>query len=151
MSVCAMPPTIYTIGFAQKNAECFFNLLRDNHVCRVIDVRLNNLSQLAGFTKKDDLKFFLKELCQCDYEHRLQWAPTKDLLDCYKKKHISWNDYEVEFFKIVQRRNAMQFVDILSITNNCLLCSESKPDKCHRRLLAEYLKAMFPSLKIVHL
>lgn len=142
---------IYTIGFGQKSAKCFFGLLRDNGVRKVIDVRLNNVSQLAGFTKKKDLEFFLAEICQCDYEHIAQWAPTKELLDGYKKKQISWNDYEENFFQIMKKRDALESVDTLRISNSCLLCSEPTPERCHRRLLAELLKTKFPLLEIIHL
>ena len=102
---------IYTIGFGQKNAKCFFGLLWANGIRKVIDVRLNNVSQLAGFTKKQDLEFFLAEICQCGYEHQAQWAPTKELLDSYKKKQISWNDYEKIFLQIMKKRNVLESVD----------------------------------------
>ena len=142
---------IYTIGFGQKNAKCFFGLLWANGIRKVIDVRLNNVSQLAGFTKKQDLEFFLAEICQCGYEHQAQWAPTKELLDSYKKKQISWNDYEKIFLQIMKKRNVLESVDALCISNSCLLCSEPTPERCHRRLLAEHLKTKFPSLEIIHL
>lgn len=61
---------IFTIGFAGKSACEFFTKLKDAGVKRVIDIRLNNVSQLAGFTKKLDIEYFLKELCKIEYLHR---------------------------------------------------------------------------------
>ena len=151
MNINEISTTVYTIGFGQKSAKDFFTLLRINKVSKVIDVRLNNVSQLAGFTKKDDLAFFLKELCQCKYEHRPNWAPTKDLLDRYKSKKTSWSEYEVEFLRIIQSRNIMANIELGLVANSCLLCSEPTPEQCHRRLLAEQIRVKLPTVKIVHL
>ena len=141
----------YTIGFGGKRAEVFFNLLRKSRVHKLIDVRLNNVSQLAGFTKKADLAFFLREICQCDYEHRPNWAPTKELLDGYKSKKISWDEYMAQFSRIIQTRGIMENLELSSVVGSCLLCSEPTPEHCHRRLLAEQIKVKFPNIKIIHL
>jgi Uncharacterized conserved protein len=144
-------PTVYTIGFGKKSAKQFFTLLRANNIGKVIDVRLNNVSQLAGFSKKNDLSFFLEELCNCRYEHRPNWAPTKDLLDRYKKKRVSWAEYEMEFIRIIQDRDILNTIKLDTIVNSCLLCSEPTPEQCHRRLLAEHIQLKFPDVRIVHL
>ena len=88
---------IYTIGFTQKNAAEFFETLRRAGIRRVIDVRLNNTSQLAGFTKRDDLEYFLEQICQAAYDHQPELSPTKEILDGYKKKEIPWEEYEARF------------------------------------------------------
>ena len=144
-------PVLLTVGFTQKSAEEFFTRLRSAGVVKLLDVRLNNVSQLAGFTKKDDLRFFLKELCACEYEHRAEWAPTKDILDDYKKKRIDWPEFEVRFNALLRSRQIELGVSPSDLDRSCLLCSEASADKCHRRLIAEYLKRHVGSLRIVHL
>ena len=144
-------PRLYTIGFTKKTAETFFNLLRTNGIKKVIDVRLENTAQLAGFSKKDDLRFFLKEICQCGYEHRPNWAPTKKLLDGYKHNEIPWDEYVVQFSRIIQDRGLMENLELASLEDCCLLCSEPTPEHCHRRLLAERIKMKFPNIRIIHL
>ena len=99
--------TIYTLGFTQKNAAEFFNLIRSNGIEVLIDIRLNNKSQLAGFTKGTDLSFFLKEICNCKYQHCIEFAPTKDILDNYKKGSISWSEYEKSFIPLITQRNVV--------------------------------------------
>ncbi|MDE0250937.1 MAG: DUF488 domain-containing protein [Gammaproteobacteria bacterium] len=142
----------YTIGFTQKNAERFFSLIKDNHISRVIDVRLNNVSQLSGFAKRDDLKYFLDQLCSADYIHLQELAPTKDILDAYKKKKISWEIYEHEFLNLMARRNIERSIDKTLLDNSCLLCSEKKPHHCHRRLVVDYLNKHWESkLEVTHL
>jgi uncharacterized protein (DUF488 family) len=131
---------LYTIGFTQKGAEKFFGLLRKAQTLRIIDVRLNNVSQLAGFAKRDDLKFFAKELCGMDYIHIPDLAPTKDILEAYKKHGENWKVYEDKFLELMDRRRIESAVSPKIIDRGCLLCSEHKPDLCHRRLVAEYLK-----------
>ena len=101
---------VYTIGFTQKNARTFFNLLRENNVKKVIDIRLNNTSQLAAFAKGEDLKFFLTEFCKIDYIHDTAFAPTEVLLKGYKNKEVSWLDYEKEFSRIMERRNIKEYI-----------------------------------------
>ncbi len=130
---------INTIGFTQKSAENFFTLLRNSKTKLLIDVRINNVSQLAGFAKKNDLKFFLKELCNADYQHIPELAPTDNLLKSYKKGELSWEKYEYEFLNLMAKRNVEKLVNANLLNNSCLLCSEHKPHFCHRRLIVEYL------------
>ncbi len=103
-----------------------------------MDVRLNNVSQLAGFAKKNDLKYFLKEICNLDYAHIQDLAPTKEILDPYKKGNVSWEVYENNFLNLMAKRN-IERIDKKLLENSCLLCSEHKPHHCHRRLVIEYL------------
>lgn len=130
---------IHTIGFTQKNAEKFFTFIRVAEVKTLIDVRLNNVSQLSGFAKKDDLKFFLKELCGAGYVHLPELAPTKDILNAYKKNNISWQIYEDRFLNLMAKRNIERTLKSELFENGCLLCSEHAPHFCHRRLVVEYL------------
>ena len=130
---------IYTIGFTKKTAEQFFDCLKRSGTKRVVDVRLNNVSQLAGFTKKEDLKFFLREVCGVEYVHLAELAPTQAMLDEYKKAKGSWADYERSFLDLMERRQIERNVPRDIISNGCLLCSEEKPHHCHRRLVAEYI------------
>lgn len=133
---------IYTMGFTKKSAKDFFSLIKKNDVEMLIDVRLNNQSQLAGFTKGKDLSFFLKELCNCLYCHEIQFAPTKIILDNYKKQLISWSEYELEFKKLIIRREVSEIFKKKygNYKNVLFLCSEPTPDYCHRRLLAEFFE-----------
>jgi len=142
---------LFTIGFTKKNAQMFFSKLKKVGVKRIIDVRLNNVSQLAGFAKRDDLKFFLRELCDCDYSHMPKLAPTKEILDNYKKKVIDWNQYEDEFNKLLVGRKAEDLVSPELLNDSCLLCSEHTADNCHRRLVAEYMKKHYDQIEISHL
>ena len=142
---------IFTIGFTKKSAEQFFTKLRNSGAKRLVDVRLNNVSQLAGFAKKNDLKFFLGELCGMDYVHVPLLAPTQGLLDAYKKKRGQWSDYEREFLELMKSRKIETNVSRDTIAEGCLLCSEEKPDHCHRRLVAEYLKQYWQNVEIIHL
>ncbi len=142
----------YTMGFTQKGANKFFTLIKNNNISRVIDVRLNNVSQLAGFAKRDDLKFFLSELCDTDYIHLEELAPTKDILSDYKKKIITWEAYEDKFLNLIAKRNIERSVDKSMLDNGCLLCSEHKPHYCHRRLVVDYLNSYWDTdIKVVHL
>jgi uncharacterized protein (DUF488 family) len=142
---------IFTIGFTKKNAKTFFSKLRDAGVTNLIDVRLNNVSQLAGFAKRDDLIFFLKELCNCDYKHIPDFAPTKEILDAYKKKEIDWAGYERHFNNLIKKRKIENMISEKDLNNTCLLCSEHTPEQCHRRLVAEYLQNNFANIQINHL
>jgi uncharacterized protein (DUF488 family) len=130
---------INTIGFTKKNAEMFFSLVKGESVKTLIDVRLNNVSQLAGFAKRDDLRFFLRELCSTDYVHLPELAPTKELLNGYKKGVISWERYEDGFLNIMAQRNIERILQPSLLEDSCLLCSEHEPHFCHRRLVTEYL------------
>jgi uncharacterized protein (DUF488 family) len=130
---------INTIGFTKKNAEMFFSLVKGESVKTLIDVRLNNVSQLAGFAKRDDLRFFLRELCSTDYVHLPELAPTKKLLNGYKKGVISWERYEDGFLNLMAQRNIERILQPSLLEDSCLLCSEHEPHFCHRRLVTEYL------------
>ncbi|WP_223501225.1 DUF488 family protein [Serratia sp. JSRIV006] len=129
---------IYSIGFTEKTAERFFNLIKSQSISMLVDVRLNNVSQLAGFAKKNDLKYFLKTICNIDYAHVPDLAPTKEMLDPYKKGNVPWEIYENNFLNLMAQRN-IERIDKKIIENSCLLCSEHKPHHCHRRLVIEYL------------
>lgn len=142
---------LYTIGFTKKSAKDFFGLLKKNDVAKIIDTRVNNGSQLAGFAKGRDLAFFAETVGGMGYEHELDFAPTKDLLKKYRKKEMSWEEYEVEYLNLLDIRKIGNKVDIEALHQNCLLCSEHSPEHCHRRLLAEYFQHKFTGLKIKHL
>jgi uncharacterized protein (DUF488 family) len=142
---------LYTIGFTGKPAEKFFNLLRNSEVKKIIDTRINNVSQLAGFAKGADLKFFAKEIGHMNYEHNIDFAPTKELLSRYRDKKMTWPEYEIEYLNLLDIRKVAQKTDIEKLHENCLLCSEHTPEKCHRRLLAEYLQHVKSDIQIIHL
>ena len=131
---------LYTIGFTRKNAETFFGLIRAARIKTLIDVRLNNSSQLAGFAKRDDLPFFLRELSGTDYIHLLELAPTREMLDPYRKGELGWDAYAAQFLDLMARRNVERAVKPALLDHGCLLCSEHQPHHCHRRLVAEYLQ-----------
>lgn len=143
--------TIYTIGFSKKSAETFFGKLEEAGVRRVIDVRRRNTSHLAGFTKRDDLRFFLRRVADIDYVHIPELAPTDDLLDDYLKQRIDWQTYERRFSTILAAQSIESLVPLERMENACLLCSEASPDKCHHRLVAEYLRRRWGNVNIVHL
>jgi uncharacterized protein (DUF488 family) len=142
---------IFTIGFTNKKAERFFEKLRQAGVKRVVDVRLNNVSQLAGFSKKDDLQYFLRAIAGIDYVHISDLAPTKALLDTYKKYKGDWAAYEKEFLELMERRHIENSLARNIIDQGCLLCSEDKAHHCHRRLVAEYLQRHWEGVTIEHL
>ncbi len=142
---------IYTIGFTKKSAERFFNLLNGADVKRLIDVRLNNSSQLAGFAKRDDLRYFTDVICGIEFVHLPQLAPTKEILDEYKKKKGDWLVYEKQFLDLMRMRRIEETIPRDMLEEGCLLCSEDKPHNCHRRLVAEYLKQKWGDVGIKHL
>ncbi len=142
---------LFTIGFTKKSADVFFTTLRESGVQRIVDVRLNNVSQLAGFAKRLDLEYFLHELCGIDYVHLPELAPTQDMLDRYKKHKGGWARYEQEFLALMKKRRIERTVPEEVLADGCLLCSEDKPHYCHRRLVAEYLKARRGEIEIIHL
>ena len=142
---------VFTIGFAKKSAEQFFTLLKQPGLSRVADIRLKNVSQLAGFTKKDDLRFFLKSICGIDYIHLSELAPNKNILDDYKKNGGSWDIYKRAFIDLINQRQVENKVPHYLIDGSCLLCSEPTPEHCHRRLVAEYLRDRWGDLEIRHL
>lgn len=142
---------LFTIGFAETTAEHFFGLLHGAAVKRVIDVRLNNTSQLAGFSKKEDLRFFLRSLGSIEYVHIPELAPTQQILDAYKKHKGSWTAYEAEFRAIMASRRVEKVISREQANFGCLLCSEKRPDQCHRRLVAEYLENVWGHMQTTHL
>ena len=142
---------VSTIGFTKKSAQRFFELLRESGATRIVDVRLNTGSQLAGFAKKDDLAWFARELCGVDYLHVPSLAPTKELLNDYRKKRISWSIYETRFIELMKSRRIESALSREIVHNGCLLCSEDQPHQCHRKLVAEYLKEHWGELEIEHL
>ena len=141
---------IFTIGFAQKSAEVFFKLLVDNNVKKLIDIRLNNKSQLAGFANAKHLPYFLK-LHNIDYEYKIDLAPSKELLNGYKDKSVSWEEYVKVYNQILIDRDVIKNISINELDNIVLLCSEPTAEQCHRRLMAEYLSKNFEDIKIKHL
>ena len=142
---------LYTIGFTKKSAREFFAKLKEAGVRRLIDIRLNNKSQLAGFAKKEDLAYFLTEIGGIEYVYRPELAPTQDILDDYKKRKGDWQTYETGFLKLMADRHVENTVPKELLDRGCLLCSEEKPHHCHRRLVAEYLAAKWGDMKITHL
>jgi len=143
---------IFTIGFTKKSAEIFFTRLTDAGVKRLIDVRLNNVSQLAGFTKKNDLRYFAKAICGIDYLHLPDLAPTADMLDAYKKaRNPDWQEYERRFLDLMRSRQIERTISREALDGGCLLCSEETPHHCHRRLVAEYLQEHWPAVEIEHI
>ena len=142
---------IYTVGFTKKSAERFFGTLSAAGVGRLVDVRLNNVSQLAGFAKRDDLRFFAKAVCGIEYVHTTYLAPTQAMLDTYKKRKGAWSEYEVQFNALMEERAIELLAPRELMDGACLLCSEEKPHHCHRRLVAEYLQGKWSDVEICHL
>jgi uncharacterized protein (DUF488 family) len=142
---------LFTIGFTQKTAQEFFELLTKAGVKRIIDTRLNNVSQLAGFAKRQDLKYFLKQIADIEYIHLLDLAPSKDILEPYKKKQTDWQTYEKSFLDLIKQRQIETKVVPEILNGGCLLCSEAQPHHCHRRLVAEYLNNKLGNINICHL
>ena len=149
--------TLYTIGFTQKTAEQFFETLKNHEISLLIDIRLNNSSQLSGFAKSDCLPYFLKEICGAEYLHISELAPTKEILDDYKKKKMSWNDYEVKYRSLIQKRDESSGIckhfseTYRQYQNIVLLCSEPTAEKCHRRLAAELICQANPEITVRHI
>ena len=142
---------IFTIGFTKQSAESFFTKLQLPDVGRVVDVRLNNVSQLAGFSKRDDLRYFLRAICRIDYVHLLELAPTQRILDEFKKHKGDWNLYERQFLDLMAARQIESKAPRELLEGACLLCSEDKPAHCHRRLVAEYLRSKWGDVEIEHI
>jgi len=143
---------IFTIGFTKKSAETFFTRLKNAGVKRLVDVRLNNISQLAGFTKRDDLRYFTKAICGIEYVHLPNLAPTSEILDPYKKqKNGDWPLYERQFLDLMRARRIEETISSDLLDGGCLLCSEETPHHCHRRLVAEYLKEKWECVEIEHI
>ena len=143
---------IYTIGFTKHSAEDFFEILKRTGVTRLIDVRLNNVSQLAGFAKRDDLRYFLNRICGADYVHEPLLAPTQSLLDAYKKHKTPWAEYEVGFRRLMSERRVEERIPKELFEGvPVLLCSERTAEHCHRRLVCEYLGEHWGGVEAVHL
>lgn len=142
---------VHTIGFTKKSAEAFFGLLMEAGVERVIDIRLKNVSQLAGFARRDDLKFFLKTIGDIDYQHMPQLAPTEEILTAYKKGNLDWEGYRRAFIELIAGRCIEEKLSKELLHRSCLLCSEALPEQCHRRLVAEYLREKWGDVDIIHL
>lgn len=142
---------VYTIGFTQKSAKKFFGFLQSSGIKTLIDVRLNNVSQLAGFAKRDDLRFFLKELCGAEYVHLPELAPTKEILASYRKGDMNWAEYEDRFLNLMAQRSIEKTINSDLFSDGCLLCSEHEPHQCHRRLVVDYLNSNTKlDLKVKH-
>jgi uncharacterized protein (DUF488 family) len=142
---------VFTIGFTKKSARQFFEMLEKSGATRVVDVRLNNVSQLAGFAKREDLAFFLEKIGGIEYTHVPLLAPTQPMLDEYKKNGGDWATYESRFLDLMEKRRIEREVPRELIENSCLLCSEDKPHNCHRRVVAEYFKRHWGEVEISHL
>ena len=142
---------VFTIGFTKTTAESFFGRLQRAGVKKVLDVRLNNVSQLAGFAKKEDLRYFLRAIAGIDYVHEPLLAPTQEMLDAYKKEGGDWTDYEKRFLFLMESRRIEAVVPRTLFEDACLLCSEDKPQHCHRRLVVDYLRAKWGDLDVQHL
>jgi uncharacterized protein (DUF488 family) len=142
--------TIYTIGFAQKSAEEFFALLTKNKVRKLVDIRLNNTSQLAGFANAKHLPYFLK-LHNIAYEYKSELAPSKELLKGYKDNLVNWEEYVKIYNQLLVERDVLKNISIEDLDNIVLLCSEPTAEQCHRRLMAEYLADNFKNINIKHL
>ena|SRR5688572_15585404 len=141
---------LYTIGFTRSSAERFFGRLRRARVASLLDVRLSNTSQLAGFAKRDDLAWLTGELCGIPYRHALELAPTAGLLEAYRKRQLDWEAYANTFGQLIRDRE-IEAADPAGFAGACLLCSEARPHRCHRRLVAEHLAAAWKDVEIVHL
>jgi uncharacterized protein (DUF488 family) len=142
---------VFTIGFTKTTAESFFTRLQRAGVRKVLDVCLNNVSQLAGFAKRDDLRYFLKSIGNIEYAHEPKLAPTQEMLDAYKKDGGDWAEYERRFLALMAERRIEETVPPSTLAVACLLCSEDKPKQCHRRLVVEYLQRKWGDIEVVHL
>jgi uncharacterized protein (DUF488 family) len=143
--------TIYTVGFTKKSAEKFFDLLCQSGAKRLVDVRLHNVSQLAGFAKRDDLAFFLRRLCGIEYVAEPLLAPEPALLDGYRAGKIGWGAYAAAYDQLLKERRVESSLDPGLFDGAVLLCSEDLPERCHRRLAAEYLAAAWTPTQVRHL
>jgi len=134
---------LFTIGFSKKTAQEFFDILKINRVKKLIDIRRNNISQLAGFTKKKDLEYFLKTIANIEYSHVLEFSPTSEMLKDYQKKKLTWEKYEILYNSLIQEAGYLEKLNGQYFENACFLCSESTSDFCHRRLLADLVLSSF--------
>jgi len=141
---------LFTIGFTRKSAGEFFGLLRAAGVRRLVDIRLNNTSQMAGFTKREDLAFFTREILGANYTHETLLAPTSEILDAFRKDG-DWARYETAFRTLLVARQVAERLDRGLFRDACLLCSEPTADRCHRRLATEHLASAWGGVAIRHL
>ena len=143
---------IYTIGYTKKSAKTFFELLIANGIERLIDIRLNNTSQLSGFTKKNDLKYFLNKLVGIEYYHFDFLAPSKEIRDAYRENK-DWEQYAKQFRQLMEKRRAFENINKKFFVEKscCLLCSEATPEKCHRHLVSEKLKERWEDVETIHI
>ena len=144
---------VYTIGFTKKRAERFFDLVEGSGAKRIVDVRLRPDTQLSGFAKSSDLEYLLKRIAGIEYVHLPELAPDKEMLDAYRKSKAddAWEVYERCFLDLMREREVENAVPRDIIEDGCLLCSEAEPDKCHRRLVVEYLADHWGNLQVQHL
>jgi uncharacterized protein (DUF488 family) len=142
---------LFTIGFTKKTAEEFFSKLKQAQIRHLLDIRLNNRSQLAGFTKRPDFEYFLMEIGKISYVHLTQLCPTNEILAAYKRRQLTWQQYEERFVDLLKQRHVEDTVNRESLDYGCLLCTEDKPDHCHRRLVGQYLSNRLGNLEIIHL
>lgn len=140
-----------TMGYEKKQPKEFFDLINAHGIKRVIDIRLYNNSQLSGFTKQNNLKYFLKELLDVDYIHIPLMAPSKKIFNDHKNNGLAWKDYERRFKRLINHRKIERLIDQRDIDGACLLCYESEATNCHRRLVAEYLQSHYSDIEIIHL
>lgn len=143
---------VYTIGFTKRSAEQFFEAIKKAGIRQLIDIRLNNSSQLAGFTKRDDLRYFLMAICGVNYKHELLLAPTQEILNAYKKGRGSWSNYEKSFLSLMSARQVeVKLPRTIFDSPTVLLCSEYSAEHCHRRLILEYLQSKWGNIEIIHI
>ena len=145
--------TLYTIGSSKKSSRQFFQSIKYHMIQILVDVRLKNDSQLLGFTRKRDLPYLL-ELHNCKYEHCVNYAPTAEILTDWKKKRITWPEYEQRYHALMTEKNSVR--DFMTryygvYESVCLLCSEVSPEHCHRRLLAEMLHEQKNDIEVLHI
>ena len=142
---------LFTIGFTKKSAEQFFELLKENGVKKIVDIRINNSSQLAGFAKGPDLAYFAKSINHISYVYIPDFAPTKELLSDYQNKRIDWVGYQKVYMDLIEERKVSSKYNITDFDGACFLCSEQSPERCHRRLLVEYFQKKNNNIRIFHL
>ncbi|MBM3495681.1 MAG: DUF488 domain-containing protein [Armatimonadetes bacterium] len=146
-----MGTTIYTIGFAGRTAQSFFEDLASSGVRSLLDIRLRPDGQLAGFAKRQDLPFFLQRLVDgCAYRHLPELAPTDAILKTFRAEK-DWDAYVTAFEALMDERNIPGELDPTIFGDACLLCSEATVAQCHRRLVAERLARAWPGTEIRHL
>ena len=147
-----MVTTLYTIGFTKSSAERFFGRIGQAGVRRLVDIRLNNTSTLAGFTKRDDLEYFLRSILHVEYIHEPLLAPTPELLKAIQGKQIGWDEYATRYDALIEERDVASALDRATFEGpTVLLCSEATAEQCHRRLAAEHLSRAWGGLEIAHL